>query len=105
MKFIKHLLCANITIHAFYILYYSILLKLWDVKYYYYCHFLVKRYRALAGWLRWLEHHVVHQKVVGLIPGQGTYLDCGFGPQSGSVQEGVDHLSLSPSPFSFFLFL
>ena len=35
---------------------------------------------ALAGWLSWLEHHPTHQKVVGLIPSQGTYLGCRFDP-------------------------
>ena len=29
---------------------------------------------AMAGWLSWLEHHPIHQKVAGSIPGQGTYL-------------------------------
>ena len=24
-------------------------------------------------WLSWLKHHPIHQKVVGLIPGQGSY--------------------------------
>ena len=35
---------------------------------------------TLAEWLRWLEHRPVYQKVTGLIPGQGTYLGCGFDP-------------------------
>ena len=33
----------------------------------------------------WLEHRPIHQKAVGLIPGQSTYLGCGFNPQSGHV--------------------
>ena len=33
---------------------------------------------VLIGWLSWLEHCSIHQKVVGSIPSQGTYLDCGF---------------------------
>ena len=28
---------------------------------------------VLAGWLSWLEHYPIHQKVAGLIPGQATY--------------------------------
>ena len=27
----------------------------------------------MAGWLSWLEHCPVQQKVAGLIPGRGTY--------------------------------
>ena len=27
---------------------------------------------------QWLDCHPVHQKVAGLIPGQGTYIDCRF---------------------------
>ena len=37
-------------------------------------------FHALAGWFSWLEHHLVHQKVGSLIPGQGTYLGCRFCP-------------------------
>ena len=33
-------------------------------------------------WLSWLECCPVNQKVAGAIPGQGTCLGCGFGPQS-----------------------
>lgn len=42
---------------------------------------------ALARWLYWLEHRPVHQKAEGLIPGQGSYLGCGFDAQLGCVQE------------------
>ena len=31
-------------------------------------------FQGLAGWLGWLEHHPVHQKAAGLIPGWGTYI-------------------------------
>ena len=65
------------------------------------------RTRALAGWLSWLEHHPVHQKVAGLIPEQGTFLDRGFDSRSEHIQEATDRcfsltslalsLSLSPS--------
>lgn len=35
---------------------------------------------ALAWWLSGLEHRTVHQKVAGLIPGEGTYLGYRFDP-------------------------
>lgn len=38
-------------------------------------------------WLSWLEFHPVHKSVVSLIPGQGTYLRCGFDAQSGLLPE------------------
>ena len=28
---------------------------------------------ALARWLSWLEHHPIHQKVAGSIPGRGAH--------------------------------
>ena len=40
-----------------------------------------KKEWAGAGWFSWLECHPVHRKVMGSIPGQGTYLGCGFHPQ------------------------
>ena len=45
---------------------------------------------ALAGSLSCVECHPLHQKVAGLIPGQGTYLGCGFNPQSGCVWEATN---------------
>ena len=37
-------------------------------------HMSLKGYsRALARWLSWLEHHSVHQKIVGLILVQGVW--------------------------------
>lgn len=33
-------------------------------------------------WLIWLEHHFIHQQVVGSIPGQDTYPGCGKHPLS-----------------------
>ena len=56
-------------------------------------------------WLSWLEHHSVNCNVAGSIPGQGTYLGCGFGPQAGCMQECsrpmfLSHISVS-LPFSF----
>ena len=40
--------------------------------------------KPLLVWLSWLECCPVHQKVGGFIPGQGTYLGCGFNPWSQS---------------------
>ena len=61
--------------------------------------------RALAGKLHWLKHHLAHQKDVGSISDQGTYLGCEFDPRLGCVQEATDQhfsttslsLSLPPS--------
>ena len=44
---------------------------------------------ALAGWLSWLEHHPIHQKFEGLVPGQGTYLGRGFDTRSGCMWEAT----------------
>ena len=46
--------------------------------------------RALARWLSWLEHCPIHQKVVGSIFGQGTYLDYGYSPWLGCVWEATN---------------
>ena len=52
-------------------------------------------------WLSWLEHCAVSQKFVGLIPSLGTYLGCGFGPQSGCMRGNqsmfLSHINLSVS--------
>lgn len=48
---------------------------------------------------------LIYQKIVGLIPGQGTYPGYGFSPWSGGVYErqpiniSLTFLSLSPLPF------
>ena len=53
-------------------------------------------------WLSWIEHHPINCKAAGSIPGQGTYLGCRFGSQSGHVWEATDpRFSLT----SMFLFL
>ena len=36
-------------------------------------------------WLGWLEGCPINQKVMGLIPGQGTCLRCRFDPQFESM--------------------
>ena len=46
-----------------------------------------KNWLALAGWLSWLQHLPIYQKVVGSIPDQSTHLHCGFNPWSGHVWE------------------
>lgn len=42
---------------------------------------------AQARWLSWLEREPVHQKVCGLVSGQGTYRGFGFEPQSRHIRE------------------
>ena len=46
-------------------------------------------YMLWPAWLTWLEHCPVHQKVTGLIPGQGTYVGCRFDAQPVCVQEAT----------------
>ena len=58
----------------------------------------IKSSPAPVGLLSWLEHHPVHQRVAGLIPGQDTYLGCRFNPHSGCILEATNwcfSLSLS----------
>ena len=43
--------------------------------------FIKKEEVALAGVVQWTECWPVNRKVIGLIPGQGTCLGCGPGPQ------------------------
>ena len=45
---------------------------------------------ALARSLSWLDHCPMHQKVVGLIPGQDTYLGCPCHPRLGHIVEAAD---------------
>ena len=42
---------------------------------------------VLAGWLSWLEHRPIHQKIVCSIPSQSTYQGCGFDLQLGCTWE------------------
>ena len=56
---------------------------------------------ALARRLSWLEHHPVHQNVIGSIPGQGTNLGCEFDPRLRRTQEAADLMSLSHIDVSF----
>ena len=73
--------------------------------------FLENRSEALARCFTFLENQSIHQKLVGLIPGQGTYLGCRFHPWLRHVQEATDQcylshinlfLSLSPPPHTSF---
>ena len=50
---------------------------------------------ALARWFSQLGCCPVHQKAVGLTPGQGTYLGCRFDPRD---VVHASHQSLSPPP-------
>ena len=62
--------------------------------------------RALTGWPHWLEHHPVHQKGAGWIPGQDTYLGCSSILGLGCAREATNqcfspidvYLSLSLRP-------
>ena len=56
--------------------------------------FLKNGFSALA----YVGHHLANRKVTGSISGQGTCLDCGPGPWSGSVQKASDWC-FSPSFF------
>ena len=66
--------------------------------------FFKKVKTALAGVAQWIESWPVNQKVTGLIPSQGTYLDYVFGPQLGHVQEATNTcFSLASVSFPHFL--
>ena len=41
---------------------------------------------VLAGVAQWIECRPVNQRVAGWIPSQGTFLDCGPGPQWGAFK-------------------
>lgn len=53
-----------------------------------------------AWWLSWLEPCPVHQRVVGLIPDQGTYPGCWFNPSQGMCRRQLIEGSLSHWCFS-----
>ena len=54
---------------------------------------------TLARWLSWLESCPIHQKVVGSIPTQGTYLGCRFDPPLGLMFLSLtSSLSLKKKP-------
>lgn len=50
---------------------------------------------ALVGWLRWFEHHPVHQRVVGLFPSQDTGLGGRPDPESGRMWGGGQLINVS----------
>ena len=51
------------------------------------CATIKKESIAFAGWLSWLQHCFVHQKAVGLIPTEGTYLGFRFNFWLGHIWE------------------
>ena len=46
----------------------------------------ISKHMPWPMWLGCLEHHPIDRKVLGLIPGQGTYPGCCFHPSSGHIQ-------------------
>ena len=54
-----------------------------------------KELGSLAGWLSWLEHRPIHQRAVGSVPSQGTYLGCGFNPWQGTYKRQLTGFSLT----------
>ena len=59
----------------------------------------IQKTLALARWVSWLQHCPIPQNVLGLIPGQGTYLGGGLGPQSGCAW-GSNHQCFPCPPLS-----
>ena len=73
---------------------YRAILETRDFRYVYKVHL------ALAGWISCLGCHPVHQKVLSLMPTQGTQLRWGFDPRSRGVWEttnGCSHINVSLS--------
>ena len=63
------------------------------------CHFVyvfLKKFVALATVAQWIEHQPVNQRVTGLIPSQGTCLDCGPDTQY-VAHERQPHIDISLS--------
>ena len=60
---------------------------------------------ALAGLLSGLEHCPIHQKVVGSIPGQGTYVGSRYNAPPGMYRRQLISVCLSHRCFSLYLFL
>ena len=61
---------------------------------------LGNEYVALAGEAQWTECWPANPKVIGLIPGQGTCLGCGPGPQLGVCKRQPIDVSLAHWHFS-----
>ena len=61
----------------------------------------MKAYSAQTGVAQRVEHCPAKGKVSGASPGQGTGLDCGFGPSWGTYERSPVNVSLPPflSPF------
>ena len=54
---------------------------------------LFQEYWALPDVAQWTEYQPANQRAAGLIPSQGTCLDCGPGPQQG-VRERQPHVDV-----------
>ena len=50
---------------------------------------------ALTGMAQWVGYHPANQKIANLMPGQGTGLGCGLGPQLGLCERQLIDVSLS----------
>ena len=44
---------------------------------------------------QWVGYHPANQKIANLMPGQGTGLGCGLGPQLGLCERQLIDVSLS----------
>ena len=64
--------------------------------------FILAVKNGLEPWPSCLEHCHVNRKVTGSIPGQGTYLGCGFDPRLGCMWEAT-YRYFSHQCFSLFL--
>ena len=59
---------------------------------------LNNKFKISPGVAQWIECRPTNQRVSGSIPGQGTCLDCGPGPQLGA-HERHPHIDVSLPPF------
>ena len=66
--------------------------------------FCLKLGHALAGVAQLVGHSPANLNITGLIPGWGTGLGCGNGPQSGRVQEATDWCFSLTSMFLYLYF-
>ena len=60
----------------------------------------IKRTISPASVVQWVGHCPVNLKVTGSIPGQGTCLDCGLGPQLGAWKRHLINVCLAHQSFS-----
>ena len=57
------------------------------------------QHSALAGVAQWIEYWPANQRVISLIPSQGTCLGCGPGPQLGASEGQPIDVSLAHQCF------